>query len=57
MGEVKFTLPLTTFLEKHTLQFQVTKVPLTGKKKTTPWIGWDLETRGNVVSLEWEMIQ
>jgi hypothetical protein len=57
VGEVKFTLPLTTFLEKHLLQLQVTKVSLAGKKKTTPWIDWDLETRGNVVSLEWEMIQ
>lgn len=57
VGEAKFTLPLTSFLEKHVLQLQVTKIPLTGRKKATPWIDWDLETRGNVVSIEWEMIQ
>lgn len=56
VGEVKFTLPLTTFLEKHLLQLQVAKVALDGRKKTTPWIDWDLESRGNVVSIEWEMI-
>jgi hypothetical protein len=57
VGQVEFTLPLTTFLDKHLLQFQVTKVPLTGKKKSTAWIDWDLETLGNVVSIEWEMIK
>ena len=57
VGEVGFTLPLTTFLDKHLLEFQVKKTfKSTGKSKSTPWIKWDLETRGNVISIDWEMI-
>ena len=56
-GSVDFLLPLTTYLTNHVLQFRVTKVLNSGSSQTTPWLEWDLEMNGNVVSLTWELIR
>jgi hypothetical protein len=57
VSEAAFVLPLTTYLSAHTIQFQVTKTPTAGNGATTAWLEWDLTTRGNVISLTWELIQ
>ncbi len=51
------TLPLTTYLENQTLQFQVTKTTAEAATTTTAWLDWDLKKQGNVVSLTWDLIQ
>ena len=56
IAEIEVTLPLTTYLESHILQFQVTKVFST-ETTTTPWLDLNFDTSGNVVSLTWPLIQ
>ncbi|MES2464683.1 MAG: hypothetical protein V4671_29320, partial [Armatimonadota bacterium] len=56
-GEAEFLLPLTTYLEKHILQYRVTKTLESDEVSVTPWANWNLQTQGNIVSLLWEMIQ
>jgi hypothetical protein len=55
-GAVDFLLPLTTYLSNHILQFRVKKIFQAAAPQTTPWLEWDLETNGNVVSLTWQLI-
>ena len=55
--EAEFILPLTTYLGPRTLQFQVTKTDTSNSVTTTPWREWDLATRGNVMSLTWDMLE
>ncbi len=59
IAEIEVTLPLTTYLESHVLQFQVTKFFSTESQPTatTPWLDLNFDTSGNVVSLTWPMIQ
>ena len=57
VGEVAFTLPLTTYLRTRIIQFQVTKTDTSDNITTTAWLEWDLTTRGNVISLTWGFIQ
>ncbi|HYP42354.1 MAG TPA: hypothetical protein VEX13_18520 [Chloroflexia bacterium] len=57
IGEVELTLPLTTYLERRILQFQVTKIFTSGEVAATPWLAWDLRQHGHVISLTWELIQ
>jgi hypothetical protein len=56
VSAVDMLLPLSAYLQNQTLQFQVAKTPVSGPVVTTPWLEWDLASRGNVVSLTWEMI-
>lgn len=56
-GEVQFILPLTTYLSHRILQFRVKKFLDSGQVQTTPWIEWDLEEAGSIVSLTWELIR
>jgi hypothetical protein len=56
-GSLDFLLPLTTYLTSHVLQFRVIKTFKSGPAQTTPWLEWDLEMNGNVVSLTWELIR
>lgn len=53
VGQVEFTLPLTTYLADRTLEFRSTAAPTGGDPVPGPWRAWDLTTRGNVVSLVW----
>ena len=55
-GSLDFLLPLTRYVGDPTLQFRVTKVFESGEPVQTSWIGWNLATAGNVVSLTWEMV-
>ncbi len=55
-GVLDFLLPITTYLAQHILQFRVLKTFSSAAPQTTPWLDWDLETKGNVVSLTWELI-
>jgi len=57
VGGVEFVLPLTTYLASRVLEFQVTKVATGGASTATRWLEWPLDSRGNVVSLTWELIQ
>lgn len=58
IGQVAWVLPLTTYLEKHEIYFQVSKVPLDGSQAIEgPWRRWDIQAKGNVISLTWELIQ
>jgi hypothetical protein len=55
-GTLELLLPLTTYLQHTVLQFAVRKSFVSGPEQTTPWIEWDLERAGNVISLTWELI-
>lgn len=56
VGEADFTLPLTTYLGPRTLQFQATRIDRGGAAAASPWLEWDLVSRGNVVSLTWDLV-
>jgi hypothetical protein len=56
-SSVDITLPLSTYLENQVAQFQITKTPTTGPAVSTEWIDWDLQAKGNIVSLTWDLIQ
>ena len=55
-GTTEFILPLTVYLAKRILQFRVTKTFSSAPPAVTPWIDWDLDGNGNVVSLTWELV-
>lgn len=55
-AEIEIVLPLTTYLEKHTLQYQVIKEFTSGERSTTPWFDMYLN-QDSIVSLTWEAIQ
>ncbi|HZO89435.1 MAG TPA: hypothetical protein VFB38_13980 [Chthonomonadaceae bacterium] len=57
ISDVAIQLPLTTYLDKHILQFQVTKTLSAGQSVATSWLEWDLAAQGNVISVTWDMIQ
>jgi hypothetical protein len=57
VAEAHFVLPLTTYLERHVLEFQVTKQFTAGDPAATAWRTWDLATKGSVVSLNWPDIK
>ncbi len=54
---IDLTLPLTSYLLKRVLEFQVSRTSTAGQTTTTAWLDWDLTTKGNVVSLTQELIQ
>jgi hypothetical protein len=56
-GAAEFILPLTKYLANRVVQFRVTKSFTASAAQVTPWIDWDLERSGNVVSLTWELVQ
>lgn len=56
-GVIDIILPLTVYLEKRILQFQVTKTFTNGAQEVTAWFDWDMRQDGNIISLSWEMIQ
>ena len=41
---------------QRVLQFQVTKTDTGGRVSNTPWLDWQLDTQGNVVSITWDLI-
>ncbi len=57
VGIMDFVLPLTRYLANPILQFQVTRTDTHGNETTTDWHDWALSTKGNVLSLDWEMMQ
>lgn len=57
VAEIEVTLPLTTYLESHILQYQVTKIFRSQQPTTTPWMTLNFDTAGNVVSLIWSLIE
>ncbi len=57
VGEVRFTLPLTTYLGSRVMEFRVTRTPTTGEAVAGPWREWDLGRDGVVVGLTWELVQ
>jgi hypothetical protein len=56
-ASVDMTLSLTTYLETQTIQFQFIKTSTAGDDSTTAWIDWDITSKGNVVSVTWDLIQ
>ncbi|WP_170968410.1 hypothetical protein, partial [Bacillus wiedmannii] len=56
-GSLTIVFPLTQFLQKSTIEFQVKITLISGEIKTTNWIEWKIPTNGNIVSLTWEMIE
>jgi hypothetical protein len=54
---VDLSLPLTTYLERQAIQFQIVKTLTSGHTATTAWIPWDLSAKGNIVNLTWDLIQ
>jgi len=56
-ASMTMTLPLTTYLENQTLQYQVITA-FTGNEPAAEkaWKDWDLRAAGNVISLTWEGI-
>lgn len=57
IGTMDFVLPLTRYMANPILQFQVTKTDTQGNETKTDWNEWALSTKGNVLSLDWEMMQ
>lgn len=57
VAEENYILPLTSYLALHTAQFQVVKTSISGSTSSTGWIDWDLKTKGNVISLTWDLIK
>jgi hypothetical protein len=55
-GSVEFLLPITTYLPTRILEYQVTKIFKEKPVETTPWLAWNIETNGNVVSITWDQI-
>jgi len=55
-ASVDMVLPLTNYLGNRTLQFQVTKTRTDGSTTMTPWLDWDLDALGNIISLGWDQI-
>lgn len=55
-AEIELILPLTTYLEQHTLQYRVTKIFSAGQPSTTAWINVDL-SESAIISLTWESVQ
>ncbi|PHF34264.1 hypothetical protein COF82_02900 [Bacillus wiedmannii] len=56
-GSLTIVFPLTQFLQKSTIEFQVKITLIAGEIRTTNWIEWKIPTNGNIVSLTWEMIE
>jgi len=57
VGEVRFTLPLTTYLGSRVLEFRVTRTATGGEATTGPWREWNLGRDGVVIGLTWELVQ
>lgn len=55
-GTLELVLPLTRYLAKQALQFQITKSFTSAAPSVTPWIDWDMETHGNIIAVTWDMI-
>ncbi|MEH7521283.1 hypothetical protein [Priestia megaterium] len=57
-GFVDIILPLTeNFYQTSAVQFQFVKIFNSGESSETEWLDWDLPTKGNIVSVTWEMIK
>jgi hypothetical protein len=56
-GVATMVLPLTAYLANRTMEFQARKTFAEGRAEATPWIPWDLDRNGSVVSLTWELIE
>jgi hypothetical protein len=55
--EILFTLPITSYLENRVIEFQITITLRSDESKITSWLEWDTETKGNVISITWDLIQ
>jgi hypothetical protein len=56
-ADVRFVLPLTTYLTGRVLEYRLTPHALDGTSTTGAWITWDLAAAGNVISLSWTDVQ
>ncbi|WP_098961660.1 hypothetical protein [Bacillus wiedmannii] len=57
-GLIDIIFPLTeTYYQKNIIEFQVTKTHNSGEVLDTPWIEWHLSTKGNIISVNWDMIK
>jgi hypothetical protein len=52
-AQVDMLLPLSNYIGQRVLQYQVLKTRSDDSVTTTDWIDWNLESKGNVVSLQW----
>jgi hypothetical protein len=52
-AQVDMLLPLTNYIGQRVLQYQVLKTHSDDSVTSTDWIDWNLESKGNVVSLQW----
>jgi hypothetical protein len=55
-SSMDIVLPLTRYLEKPVLEFQVIRTDTSDHAGATPWLQWSLSTLGHVVGLTWELI-
>ena len=55
-GEVRFFLPLTSYLQQPILEFQVTKLLVDGQASVMSWLEWDLKTKGHIITIDWNLI-
>jgi hypothetical protein len=56
-AELRFVLPLTTYLTGRVLEYRLTPRSLDGTSTSGAWITWDLAAAGNVISLSWTDVQ
>lgn len=55
--EVRFVLPLTTFLAGRVLEYRVSTVSTVSTEVAgEDWTTWDIASKGNIVSLTWELV-
>ena len=56
-GNLDIIMPLTKYLEDPVLQFKVTKHFQSANVSTSPWIEWNINSKGVIIQLFWELIQ
>lgn len=53
---IQLTLPVTSYLEANSVQFRFTRRMTDGSTVTGGWLAWHLPSKGNVISVTWEMV-
>ena len=48
----QMVFPLTTYLNQHTLEYQVDWTTAAGTTDSTGWLKWDIKDDGMVISVE-----
>lgn len=53
-AKIELTLPITDYLQKQILLYQVKTTPSSGTASVSDWLSWDIARQGCVISITWE---